>query len=94
MPTWNEKIKVILWHCGDGYFDSEKFIANVPEHPSAYDVMNIATLHSKEGRMVPAWFNLYGIRPKEDTGTISLLHSSAYLGRILMSFHLVNTERP
>lgn len=38
-------------------------MANIPEFPSSQDVMNIAQLHSKEGRMEPTWFNMYGVRP-------------------------------
>lgn len=42
VPTWNEKIKVTLWHQDQGMLDgSEVFLANVPELPCAGDVMNI-----------------------------------------------------
>ena len=45
--------------------------------------------------MDPIWFNMYGIRPKEkQAGATSLLHASAFMGRILMSFHLNSDERP
>ena len=95
VPTWNEKIKVTLWHKDQSYLDgSEVFLANVPELPSAGDVMNIATLHSKEGTMNPTWFNMYGIRPRDLKSGMSLLHSSSFMGRVLMSFHLIPNERP
>ena len=65
-PTFNEKIKVTLYHKDQSYFDgSEYILANIPEFPSGGDVMNIQTLHSKEGSMDPIWFNLYGVRPKD-----------------------------
>ncbi len=63
-PTWNEKIKVSVWHKGE-YFNEDVYIGSVPERPSAYDELNIAQLHSKEGNMDPTWFNIYGVRPQE-----------------------------
>ena len=68
---------------------TDEFMANVPEQPSATDVMNIAALHSKEGRMDPTWFNMYGVRPKEWRSGMSRLHASAFMGRVLMSLHLI-----
>ena len=94
VPTWNDKIKVVLWHRGDFLSSTDEFLANIREHPSASDEMNIATLHSREGKMDPTWFNLYGIRPKELTSEVSRMHSSAFMGRILMSLHLQQNERP
>ena len=69
-------------------------MANVPEHPSGSDVMNIATLHSKEGKMDPTWINLYGIRPKEYKSGMDRLHASSFMGRVLMSLHLLPNDRP
>lgn len=85
-----------MYHQDQNFLDgSEYVLANIPEFPSAGDVMNIQTLHSKEGTMDPIWFNMYGVRPKEKkAGMTSLLHASAFMGRILMSFHLISDERP
>lgn len=67
VPTWNEKISIALWTRGDYFTAEDEFLSNIPELPSASDEMNISTLHSKEGKMEPTWFNLYGIRPCENT---------------------------
>lgn len=40
-PTWNEKIKVSIWHKGE-YFNEDVYIGSVPERPSANDELNIA----------------------------------------------------
>ena len=94
MPTWNDKIRVILWHQVGDFFPEDHFLANVPEHPSGSDMMNIATLHSKEGKMDPTWINMYGIRPKEFKSGMDRLHASAFMGRVLMSLHLLPNDRP
>jgi len=73
---------------------NDVFMANLPECPSAVDVMNIAILNSKEGRMEPTWFNMYGVRPKEWRSGMSRLHASAFMGRVLMSLHLIQNDRP
>ena len=44
--------------------------------------------------MDPTWFNMYGIRPMEFKSGMSRLHSSSYVGRVLMSFHLLPNDRP
>ena len=44
--------------------------------------------------MDPMWINLYGIRPKEYQSGMDRLHSSAYIGRVLMSLHLLPNDRP
>jgi hypothetical protein len=94
VPTWNDKVKVVLWHRGNYFGAVDEFLANIREHPSPNDEMNISTLHSKEGKMEPTWFNLYGIRPKELKSGVSRMHSSAFMGRILMSLHLQQNEKP
>ena len=83
-----------MWHRADTWTAVDEFLANIREHPSATDEMNIATLHSKEGNMDATWFNIYGIRPEELESGMSRLHSSAFLGRVLMSLHLQQNERP
>ena len=88
-PTYNEKIRVTVWHNAGEMLDyADLFIANVPELPNSHDVMNIAALHSREGRMAPMWFNLYGNRHKEYDNNEPRLYSTAFMGRVLMSLHL------
>ena len=94
MPTFNEKIKVSLWHVDGEWVEDEVYLANIPERPSGTDVMNIQTLHSKEGSMDPTWFNLYGIRAIDRQSGMDRMHSSAYMGRVLMSLHLQPNNRP
>jgi len=89
VPTWNDKIKIVCWHQDGEYLPDDVFMANVPESPSDKDIMNISTLHSKEGRMEPTWINLYGVRPREWRSGMSRLHASAFMGRVLMSLHLI-----
>ena len=69
-------------------------MANVPEQPSPLDAMNITMLQTKGGRMEPTWFNMYGVRPKEWRSGMSRLHASAFMGRVLMSLHLIANDRP
>ena len=97
MPTYNEKIRVNLWHQEPSSLfildGEEKPLANVPEFPNAHDHFNLKTLLSKEGSMDPIWFNMYGNRAKEiEAG--SLINSSAYMGRVQMSLHLIPSENP
>jgi len=94
VPTLNEKIKIILWHEGGTFFSEDVFMANVPEFPSANDLFNTSTLQNKEGLMNPTWFNLYGIRPKEQRAGMPKFGSNAFLGRVLMSFHMIQSNRP
>ena len=74
---------------------SEEIFANIPELPGPSDKWNINTLMSLDGKMQPFWVNLYGIHP-EDRGKkgINLLHASSFMGRILMSLHLMWNVRP
>jgi hypothetical protein len=44
-------------------WNSELFLANIPEKPSRMDIFNISDLLSKEGKMEPTWINIYGVRP-------------------------------
>ena len=94
IPTFNEKIKVSVWHQDGAYVSRDVYIGSLPERPNAFDELNIAKLHSKEGAMDPTWFNLYGIRPKELESGMSRLHSSSWLGRVLMSIHLNMNDKP
>ena len=45
--------------------------------------------------MRPKWVNLYGVSIKDrDVKTANSPMTSSFMGRILMSFHLVPNERP
>lgn len=44
--------------------------------------------------MLPMWFNLYGSRHKEHDNTEPRLYSTSFMGRVLMSFHLLPNTRP
>ena len=71
------------------------FIANIPEHPNALDQFNITKIVSQDGRMKARWFNLYGTHPERRSDkTKSLKEGTEYLGRILIAFNIVSSDRP
>lgn len=99
MPTYNDKITMHLYHSEEGSLGSSKmFLANIPERPGPDDYMNISQLIALDGNMKPNWVNLYGIHPTDRGGShgnkIKLSHSSSFMGRILMSLHLQQNDRP
>lgn len=79
-----------------GGMTPNRLIANIPEHPNEYDFFNIPNLQNNDGRMDPAWINLYGPLPHERiTGrTKGMKDGSAYMGRILMSMNIIPCEIP
>lgn len=99
MPTYNDKITMHLYHSEEGRLATSKvFLANIPERPGPDDYMNISQLIALDGNMKPNWVNLYGIHPHDRGGShgnkIKLSHSSSFMGRILMSLHLQQNDRP
>lgn len=93
-PVMNDKITIRVWHRRKG-LSPNMFIANVPEQPDAADNFNITVLQAADGRMKARWINLYGIIPTERTSrTRGMKEGSQWLGRILIAFNIVSTERP
>lgn len=72
---------------------SQVFLANVPEYPSAFDFANISVLRPLEGKMEPRWVNLYGVALNERRPGCPQ-SGSCFMGRILISLHLNQNERP
>jgi hypothetical protein len=62
--------------------------------PSEYDIFNITYLVAQKGDMKATWVNLYGIEQCDYQYGMNPNHSSAFLGRILMSLHLSPSENP
>ena len=93
LPTYNDKIVMRLWaNTGSG---ADMFIANIPEFPDGRDFCNISHLIAKDGKMKPFWCNLYGMAPKDrNKKTAKSPSGSSFLGRLLISMHLVPNERP
>jgi hypothetical protein len=69
------------------------FLANVPEYPSSKDFCNISVLRPLEGKMEPRWVNLYGVAVSERVQGMPQSGSS-FMGRLLLSLHLNQNERP
>ena len=89
MPTYNDKIMMRLWHSGG----KDVFLANVPELPGPEDNLNVSRLMSVS-KMPAYWINLYGIAPEDRGRGINVQHVSSFMGRVLMSLHLVQNDRP
>jgi hypothetical protein len=78
-----------------GMMSANKFIANIPEHPGAFDQFNITKIISNDGRMKARWFCLYGTHPDErNNKTKSMTEGTSYLGRILVAFNIVSADKP
>ena len=78
-----------LWN----YSSKDEPYANIPEFPKANDRWNISTLMGFD-KMHPFWVNLYGIHPDDRGKGINILHSSSFMGRILMNLHLQPHSKP
>jgi hypothetical protein len=96
MPTYNDKIVLKLMRSQPyGFFilsNSEYFLANIPEKPSRLDIFNISELLARDGKMDPQWINIYGVRAEDLKGDGSDQPASAWLGRILLSLHLIDYQ--
>lgn len=93
-PIMNDKITMRVWHKRYG-LNANMYIANVPEHPQAGDNFNISKLLTLDGGMKTRWINLYGTHPKERSSrTKGLREGTSYLGRVLINFRIVTTDRP
>ena len=68
-------------------------LANTPEYPTARDQFNLSLLQPLEGKMEPRWINLYGLRPEERIKGQPQANS-LFIGRVLMSLHLLENENP
>lgn len=93
-PILNDKITTRVWSKTSG-FQSNIFIANIPEHPQEGDFFNLSKLLSSDGRMPAQWINLYGIPPSERSPkTKSLREGTCFLGRVLVAMSLSQNEYP
>lgn len=93
-PILNDKITVRIWSQNSG-LSANTFIANVPEHPSEYDYFNLSKIIAQDGRMSPKWIHLYGVLPADrNAKTKGRKEGSSYLGRILISFSMIPSDRP
>ena len=93
-PRLNDKITMRLWHKTTG-LSPNLFIANIPEQPSEFDFFNISKILAEDGRMKARWINLYGTHPLERSNrTKSKKEGSCWLGRVLIAFSIVSTDRP
>jgi len=95
VPTYNDKITVRLWQniAGALYGERVSFQSNIPEKPSIKDYANISALIPNQGKMDPVWINLYGVKFSERNDKYPQGNSN-YMGRVLMSFHIVENEKP
>lgn len=83
-----------LWFWCKGLL-SNTFVANIPEQPDESDSFNLSKLFASEGRMPVRWINLYGVHPDNRSGrTKGLREGTEYLGRVLLAFSLISSERP
>jgi hypothetical protein len=46
---------------------------------------------ARDGKMDPQWFNMYGVRSEDLKGDGSDQPASEWLGRILLSLHLIDS---
>lgn len=93
-PILNNKITMRVWS-QTGALSPNIFIANIPEHPNDMDPFNLTKLMTQDGRMPLRWINLYGTKPLERSSKTKMRkEGTSWLGRVLINFNLVTSERP